>query len=214
MHGFLRLLQITLLISCFGIVRVGASLATEILSKRTVLFFGDSLTAAYGLDVSQGYPALVKSKIEQAGLDWDVAVGAVSGDTSAGGLSRINWMLQRKIDLFVLALGANDGLRGTDTEATFANLQEIIDRVRAEYPNAQIVVAGMMMPPSHGKAYQEEFAAIFPKLAEENDAVLIPFLLDGVAGERSLNLPDGIHPTAEGQEVLAENVWRVIEPLL
>ena len=210
MHRFLRLLQITLLISSLG----PAQLVAETVEPQTILFFGDSLTAAYGLDVSEGYPAIIEAKIKEAGLEWDVFVGAVSGDTSAGGLSRINWMLQRKVDLFVLALGANDGLRGTDTAATYTNLQKIIDRVRTKYPDVKIVIAGLLMPPSHGAAYQEKFAAIFPTLAEENDAALIPFLLEGVAGVRSLNLPDGIHPTAEGQKILAENVWKVLEPLL
>ena len=199
------------LVICWGVQSWAQTADT---GKGTILFFGDSLTAAYGLDTSQGYPAEIESNIKEAGLDWNVVVGAVSGDTSAGGLRRIDWMLQRKIDIFVLALGANDGLRGTDTAATYQNLQAIIDRVKRKYPDVQIVIAGMHMPPTLGKDYTEAFSAIYPKLAKENKATLIPFLLEGVAGVRKLNLPDGIHPTAEGQKILAENVWKVLKELL
>ena len=210
MHRFLCHLQTAVLICLLA----SAGCTTAAGSQGTILFFGDSLTAAYGLDPSQGYPAHIEQKLKGAGKSWDVVVGAVSGDTSAGGLRRIDWMLQRKVDIFVLALGANDGLRGTDIYATHQNLQAIINRVKGKYPEAQLVIGGMMMPPSLGKAYTDAFAAIYPKLAKENNGVLIPFLLDGVAGNPNLNLPDGIHPTAEGQKILAENVWKVLEPLL
>lgn len=212
MHGFLSQLQVIALICGWTLSCVLKADSGE--GPGTILFFGDSLTAAYGLDPSQGYPAHIEKKIQESGKQWDVVVGAVSGDTSAGGLRRIDWMLQRPIDIFVLALGANDGLRGTDTQATTQNLQAIIDRVKGKNPDAQIVVAGMFMPPTLGKAYTDAFAAIFPKLAKENEGTLIPFLLDGVAGNPKLNLPDGIHPTAEGQKILAENVWKVLEGLL
>ena len=210
MHRFLKPLQI---IGCFWLL-IHCQVSADDEKARTILFFGDSLTAAYGLDPSQGYPALVEGKIKEKGLNWDVAVGAVSGDTSAGGLSRINWMLQRKVDIFVLALGGNDGLRGVDTEATYANLQQIIDRVCAKYPQAKIVIAGMQLPPSLGAHYTETFAAMYPKLAKANDATLIPFLLKGVGGVRRLNLPDGIHPNAEGQKILAETVWQTLNGFL
>ena len=179
-----------------------------------ILFFGDSLTAGYGIDPQQAYPALIQAKIEQANLEAEVVVGAVSGDTSAGGLRRIDWMLRRPVDVFVLALGANDGLRGVDTAATEANLQAIIDRVRTKYPEARVVIAGMRLPPSIGKDYSEAFAALFPRLAQANDAALIPFLLEGVGGRLDLNLPDRIHPNPAGHRILAANVWTVLRPLL
>ena len=208
MSQFRLLLQITL-----WILWAAPSIAQEN-DPGTLLFFGDSLTASYGLDPSQGYPAIIQQKLDAAELPWEVVVGAVSGDTSAGGLRRIDWMLQRHIDVFVLALGANDGLRGIDPDSTLANLQAIIDRVKAKYPKAKIIIAGMLMPSSLGFTFSEEFGAIFPNLAKENNATLIPFLLDGVGGNPALNQPDGIHPTAEGQMILAENVWKVIEGVL
>lgn len=180
----------------------------------TILFFGDSLTAGYGIDHELAYPALVERQIQEEALPWEVAVGAVSGDTSAGGLRRIGWMLRRPVDVFVLALGANDGLRGVDPEITCANLQGIIDRVRQKNPEARILIAGMLMPPSLGEEYSNAFAAIYPSLAEANDAVLIPFLLEGVAGQKKLNLPDRIHPTPEGHAILKETVWKYLQPII
>lgn len=179
-----------------------------------ILFFGDSLTAGYGLDPSQAYPALIQERIDAAGIEAKLQVGAVSGDTSAGGLRRIDWMLRQPVDIFVLALGANDGLRGNDLASTEANLQAIIDKVVAQYPDAQIVIAGMRMPPSLGADYTESFAAIYPRLAEANEATLIPFLLESVGGVVALNLPDRIHPNAEGHKRLAKTVWEELKPLL
>lgn len=179
-----------------------------------MLFFGDSLTAGYGLAPEVAYPARIQEKIDARNLPVEVAVGAVSGDTSAGGLRRIDWMLRRPVDVFVLALGANDGLRGIDPAATEANLQAILDKVRVRYPEAKLVVAGMRMPPSLGKEYTEAFAAIYPRLAEANDVTLIPFLLKGVGGQLDLNLPDRIHPNAAGHALLADTVWQYLEPLL
>ena len=191
---------------------VDAEVETEALKR--ILFFGDSLTAGYGVDPSQAYPARVQEKIDQAGLPAEVQVGAVSGDTSAGGLRRIDWMLRQPVDIFVLALGANDGLRGIDPAVTADNLQSILDRVRAKYPGARLVVAGMRLPPSLGSSYIAEFQGIYPELAAANDAVLIPYLLEGVGGVVSLNLPDRIHPNAAGHERVAENVWQVLAPIL
>lgn len=188
--------------------------ASDDAGETQILFFGDSLTAGYGLDPSQAYPAVLQQKIDAAGLNGKVKVGAVSGDTSAGGLRRIDWMLRQPVDVFVLALGANDGLRGFDVAVTRKNLQAIIDRVEGKYPNAKIVVAGMQLPPSLGLKYVEGFAAMYPQLAEANDAALIPFLLEDVGGVVELNLPDRIHPNAKGHQLLAENVWVVLEPLL
>jgi acyl-CoA thioesterase-1 len=179
-----------------------------------ILFFGDSLTAGYGIDPSLAYPALVQKKAEAQGIHAEVAVGAVSGDTSAGGLRRVDWMLRQPVDVFVLALGANDGLRGVDPGQTAANLQNILERVRKQYPQATLVVAGMRLPPSLGKDYVAEFAAIYPKLAEANEAALIPYLLKNVGGVVALNLPDRIHPNAKGHRVVAENVWTVLAPIL
>ncbi|NQY32504.1 MAG: arylesterase [Coraliomargarita sp.] len=183
-------------------------------TTRQILFFGDSLTAGYGLDPSQAYPALIQQRIETEGLDAKVNVGAVSGDTSAGGLRRIDWMLRRPVDVFILALGANDGLRGVNVADTEKNLQAILQKVVATNPDVTLVIAGMRLPPSMGTEYTEQFAALFPRLATENDAALIPFLLEGVGGVPELNLPDRIHPNVEGQAILAKTVWDVLRPLL
>jgi acyl-CoA thioesterase I len=181
---------------------------------KTLLFFGDSLTAGYGLDPSQAYPALIQEKINTRGWNFRVINAGVSGETTAGGLRRIDWVLQRPVDVFVLELGANDGLRGLPVEGAKQNLQAIIDRTRNKYPNVKIVLVGMQVPTNLGRDYTSRFRAIFPELATANNAVLIPFLLDGVASVPELNLPDGIHPTPAGQKIVAENVWKVLEPVL
>lgn len=179
-----------------------------------IMFFGDSLPAGYGLDPSQAYPALIQKKIDKAGLPAKVRVGAVSGDTSAGGLRRIDWMLRQPVDVFVLALGANDGLRGVDPAATRENLAKILERVLAKYPDAALVVAGMRLPPSLGESHVESFKAIYPALAEAHRATLIPDLLKGVGGVVALNLSDRIHPNAKGHKILADTVWTGIKPIL
>ncbi len=183
---------------------------------RTIVFFGDSLTAGYGLDdpSSQGYPALIQKKIDAAGLPWRTVNAGLSGETTAGGLRRIDWILRQPIDVFVLALGANDGLRGIDPASSRANLQKILERVRAKYPEARLVVAGMKMPPAMGADFARAFDGMYPELAAKNDATLIPFLLDGVGGDPRLNQGDRIHPTAAGQEILADNVWGVLRKML
>jgi len=181
---------------------------------KTILFFGNSLTAGYGLDPSQAFPALIQKKIDSLNLPYKVVNAGVSGETSAGGNSRIDWILKQPVDVFVLELGANDGLRGLPIEETRKNLQSIIDKVKAKYPDAQLVLAGMQIPPNMGQSYAESFKNIFPELARANNMVLIPFLLQGVGGEARLNLEDGIHPTAEGHQVLASNVWEVMQPIL
>lgn len=181
---------------------------------RMVLFLGDSLAAGYGLQASQAFPALIQQKIDA--LNWNVKVinAGLSGDTSAGGLRRIDWLLRGRIDVLVLELGANDGLRGIDLSTTKANLQGIIDKVKARNPQVKIVIAGMMVPPNLGQDYTRQFQQMYPELARTNSAVLIPFLLEGVAGEASLNLPDGIHPTAEGHKLISEIVWIHLRPVL
>lgn len=180
----------------------------------TILFLGDSLTAGLGVEQKQAYPALIGEKIRAQNLPYDVINAGVSGDTTAGGLARLDWILQKPVDLLVLALGANDGLRGLPVEQTKANLQAIIKRVRAKYPAVKIVIAGMQIPPNMGDVYGGSFRQVFADLARANDAALVPFLLEGVGGHDDLNQADRIHPTDAGHKILAENVWRVLEPLL
>ncbi len=179
-----------------------------------VLFLGTSLTAGYGLAADQAYPALIQEKIDSVGLRFRVVNAGVSGETSAGGLRRIDWLLRQPIAVLALELGANDMLRGQDLRAMRANLQEIIDRTRAAHPRARVIIAGMQAAPNLGEPYGREFAAAFEQLAAENGAQLIPFLLDNVAGRPELNQLDGNHPTAEGHRVVADNVWKVLEPML
>jgi acyl-CoA thioesterase I len=185
-------------------------------AQKAIVFFGDSLTAGYGLadPGTQSYPARVQQRIYAEHLPWRVVNAGLSGETSAGGLRRIDWVLGQRPDVFVLELGANDGLRGTATEVTEANLQAILDKVRLKAPQARIVLVGMQMPPNMGEDYAEAFQAIFPALAKRNGAVLIPFLLEGVAERPELNQADGLHPNASGAEIVAANVWKTVRPLL
>ena len=180
----------------------------------TIICFGNSLTAGYNLDPALAYPAVLERKLKEMGYDAEVINAGLSGETSAGGLDRINWILRQPIDIFILELGGNDGLRGLPLDQTKNNLQKIIDRVKEKYPDAKIVVAGMMVPPNMGDMYGSQFIKIYPDLARENKAKLIPFLLEGVGGDPKLNLADGIHPNVEGHTIVAENVLKVIEPLL
>jgi acyl-CoA thioesterase-1 len=180
----------------------------------TILFLGDSLTAGLGVGEEQAYPALIEKKIREKNLPFEVVNAGISGDTTAGGLARVDWVLQKKIDVLGLALGANDGLRGLPVTQTKANLQAIIDRVKAKNPGVRIVIAGMQIPPNMGEEYTARFRRVFADLARENHAALIPFLLEGVGGHEELNQADHIHPTAAGHRIVAENVWRVLAPLL
>jgi acyl-CoA thioesterase-1 len=182
--------------------------------SKAILFFGNSLTAGYGIDPAYAFPSLIQEKIRANGWNFQVITAGVSGETTAGGLRRVDWVLQRPVDVFVLELGANDGLRGRPIENARGNLQAIIDRVRSKYPQVRIVLAGMQLPANLGRDYTSRFRAIFPELAQKNNAMLIPFLLEGVGGVPRLNLPDGIHPTPQGHQIVAENVWRVLEPVL
>jgi acyl-CoA thioesterase-1 len=188
--------------------------AQEADSSRTILFYGDSLTAGYGLDREQAFPALVQARIDSLGWNFEVFNAGLSGETSAGGLRRIDWLMRRPVDVFVLELGANDGLRGIDLKSTRSNLQQIIDRVKAKNPDISLVVVGMQMPPNLGAEYTEEFQRLFPGLAKENGAALVPFLLEGVADRPELNLSDGNHPTVEGHRIVAETVWATLGPVL
>lgn len=189
----------------------GAAAASE---PKTVLFLGNSITAGYGLDPAQAYPALVQEKIAARGWNHRVINAGQSGDTSAGGLSRLDWLLKNRVDVLVLELGGNDGLRGIPAGVMKKNLQAIIDRTRKKYPDVKLVIAGMKIPPNLGGPYARQFEAVFPELARKNQASLIPFILENVGGVEKLNLSDGIHPTASGHEIVARNVWKVLEPLL
>jgi acyl-CoA thioesterase I len=182
---------------------------------KNILFFGNSLTAGYGLSPSEAYPALIQERIDSLNLPYRAINAGLSGETSAGGKNRVDWLLQQQpIDVFVLELGANDGLRGIAPAETKKNLQAIIDKVRARYPEAEIVLAGMEVPPSMGGQFANEFRVIFRELVQENNIHFVPFLLEGVAGERQLNLPDGVHPTAEGHKIMTETVWNVLKDVL
>jgi acyl-CoA thioesterase-1 len=182
--------------------------------KGVVLFFGNSLTAGYGVEPGQAFPALVGHRIDSLNLPYKVVNAGLSGETTAGGRSRIGWVLRQPVAVFVLELGGNDGLRGISVKSTRQNLQAIIDTVRRKSPEAKIVLAGMQIPPNLGTEYSAQFRGIYPELARENNATLIPFLLEGVGGIPRLNQPDGIHPTPVGHQLVAKTVWRVLEPLL
>lgn len=179
-----------------------------------ILFLGNSLAAGLGLDPAQAFPALIGAKAAALDLPVRVVNAGVSGETTAGGLARINWLLQDRVDVLVLELGANDGMRGIDPDVTKANLQAIVDRTRARYPEAAIVLAGMQIPTNLGPSHTAAFRRIYPDLARENSLTLIPFLLEGVGGIPELNQADGIHPTAEGHALIAKTVWQVLRPIL
>jgi acyl-CoA thioesterase-1 len=183
--------------------------------RRTILFMGTSLTAGYGLpDPDEAYPALIQQRIDSLGLNYDVINAGVSGETSAGALKRINWIMREPVDVFVLETGANDGLRGLNPDSLRSNIQRIFDSVRAAHPDTRLVLAGMEAPPNLGPRYTSAVREIYPELARKYGATLIPFLLEGVAGVDSLNQPDGIHPNVRGEKVVAENVWKVVGPMV
>jgi acyl-CoA thioesterase I len=179
-------------------------------TMKTIVFFGNSITAGYGLEMSDAFPAHIQHKIDSLDLPYKVVNAGVSGETSSGGNGRIDWVLRQPVDVFVLELGGNDGLRGIPVTETRKNLQSIIDKVKAKNPGVKIIIAGMQIPPNMGKQYTTEFRSMYPELAKNNDIALIPFLLEGVGGEAKFNLDDGIHPTPEGHKILAENVWKVL----
>lgn len=183
-------------------------------STKTILFFGTSLTAGMGLEPSEAFPAVIQEKLDSLNLPYKSINAGLSGETTASGKNRIGWVLNQKVDVFVLELGANDGLRGIPVEETQKNLQEIIDVVLQKNPETKIILAGMQMPPNLGQEYTSDFREMFPELAEKNNIDLIPFLLKDVAANPELNQNDGIHPTAAGQKILAENVWEVLREIL
>lgn len=189
-----------------------STVATD--SAKHIVFFGNSLSAGYGLDPTEAFPAVIQEKIDSLKLPYKVVNAGLSGETTAGGKGRIDWLLQQPVDIFVLELGGNDGLRGIPVSETGKNLQEIIDRVKAKYPQAKIILAGMQVPPNMGSKYAGEFRAVFKSLADKNNASLVPFLLEGVGGNPELNQADGIHPTAKGARIVADNVWQVLQGML
>jgi acyl-CoA thioesterase-1 len=194
---------------------LGTGLRAET-TAPVIVFLGDSLTAGYGLEtpLAEAYPALIQEKLQAAGLPHRVVNAGISGDTTAGGLRRLNWILRQPVDVLVIALGGNDGLRGVDPEVTRANLQGIIDRAREKYPAVRLVLAGMQMPVNMNETFTRAYREIFPALAKANQITLIPFLLEGVGADPALNQPDLIHPTAAGQVVIADTVWTHLRPAL
>ncbi|MEP2026769.1 MAG: arylesterase [Reichenbachiella sp.] len=183
-------------------------------NKKTILFFGNSITAGYQLDLSEAFPALIQERLDSLGLEYRTVNAGLSGETTASGNSRVEWVMKNKMDIFVLELGANDGLRGISTQETRKNLEVIIEKVQEKYPACKILLAGMKIPPNMGQEYSNSFQKIYPDLAKKYNIPLIPFILEGVAGNPELNLEDGIHPTPEGHQILAENVWRELAPML
>ncbi len=183
-------------------------------TKKRIVILGDSITAGYGLDLKQAYPALIQQKIAQAKLPFVVVNAGVSGDTSAGGLRRVTWTLSKGADILIIALGGNDGLRGISTDETKKNLLGIIKKARTKNPMIKTLIAGMQMPANMGPKFTERFKKIFPEIAKASNSRLIPFLIEDVGGDENLNQADGIHPTAEGQRIVADNVWKILLPEL
>lgn len=183
-------------------------------NDKVIIFFGDSLTAGYGLETEEAFPAVIQQYIDSLSLNYMVINAGLSGETTASGRNRLDWILNQKADVFILELGANDGLRGIPLNETRLNLQAIIDAVKEKNRETVIILAGMQIPPNMGQEYTAEFRKIFPELADKNKTLIIPFLLDHVAGIPGLNQDDGIHPTVEGQKIVAKNVWEVLEPVL
>jgi acyl-CoA thioesterase I len=183
-------------------------------ARPVLLFVGTSLTAGYGLDPADAFPALIQGKLDAAGLPYRVVNAGVSGETSAGALRRLDWLLKQPVAVLVVETGANDGLRGQDPAATRANIDAVLSRAEKQAPAPRLVLLGMEALPNYGEDYRRRFRAIYPEMATKHGAVLVPFLLDGVAGVASLNQADGVHPTAEGQRRVAETVWKALRPLL
>ncbi len=220
---FLAMVSLTLLTGCSGSEKktdkksekkTDSQKEKPRTNSNNIIFFGNSLTAGYGLELADAFPAIVQRKIDALSWDFNVVNAGLSGETTASGVSRIKWVLKTPSDVFVLELGANDALRGVKLSETKSNLQSIIDTVKSYHPVSAIILAGMKAPPNLGEEYTSRFEEIFVELSEENTATLIPFLLEGVAGENNLNQPDGIHPTEEGQKIVAENVWEFLKPIL
>ena len=194
--------------------RAPADTNTPRTARAVVLFAGTSLTAGLGLDPDSAYPMLIQRKIDSAGLPFDVVNAGVSGETSSGLLDRLDWLLRARFDVFVLETGANDGLRGLPTTTLQSNLETAIDRIKAKRPDARIVLIQMEALPNLGPKYAAAFHAVYPRVAKEKGVTLLPFLLTDVAGRKGLNQGDGVHPNDTGEHIVAENVWRGLEPVL
>lgn len=179
--------------------------------QKIILFFGNSLTAGYGIDQEDAFAGLTQQRIDSLGLNYKVINGGLSGETTAGGLSRLDWFLEDQPEIFILELGGNDGLRGIALTETKSNLLAMVDKVKAKFPETKIILAGMQIPPNMGQEYSSEFKEIYPAVAKEKNVTLIPFLLDNVGGIPELNLPDGIHPTEEGHQIVFETIWPYLE---
>lgn len=190
---------------------VAESGQSESAKAGTILFFGDSLTAGLGLDPNLAFPGLLQERLDSLGYSFKVINAGLSGETTASGSNRLGWVLRQPVDVFVLELGANDGLRGIPLSETRKNLKAMIEQVRKTYPEVVIVLAGMQLPPNMGPEYTNEFRKIFPELAESENVLLVPFLLKDVGGIPELNQDDGIHPTEAGHKIVADNVWEVLE---
>lgn len=180
-------------------------------NQKIILFYGNSLTAGYGIDSEDAFAGLTQLRIDSLGLDYKVINGGLSGETTAGGLSRLDWFLEEKPEIFILELGGNDGLRGIALTETKSNLLAMIDKVSSKFPETKIIIAGMQIPPNMGQEYSNEFKEIYPAVAKEKNVTLIPFLLENVGGIPELNLPDGIHPTEKGHKIVLETIWPYIE---
>ena len=181
---------------------------------KTIVFFGDSITAGYGVDPDEAYPAVIQRKIDEAGRPWRVVNAGLSGETTAGGLRRLDWIMRQRVDLLVIELGGNDGLRGIPPATTRSNLEQMIGRIQQQHPDVKVVLTGMQISTNMGPDFARDFAAIYPEVARATGVVLVPFLLDRVGGVPTLNQADGIHPTAEGHQIVADTVWRTLLPLL
>ncbi len=210
MHLFLKsVLTLTVLLASAGHV-----LVPDQDDKKKIVFFGDSLTAGYGLTMQDAFPHIIQQRIDSLGLPYQVVNAGLSGETTAGGINRIDWILKSKPDIFILELGANDGLRGLSPDETKKNLRGMIDKVKASNPDVVVLLAGMQMFPNMGQEYTEQFKEAFPLVAKEKEVKLIPFILEGVGGDESLNQADGIHPNIEGHKIVAETVWSYLKPYL
>ncbi len=210
MRSYATLVSIILSVLCAQAAWTAAPNSSRM---KTILVLGNSLSEGFQLKSSEAYPLLLADKLRAAGLNFQVTNASASGGTTEGGLQRLPSHLKRKIDIFILELGINDAFRGVPVDQIQSNLQEIIDNVKTRNPSVRVVIAGMQLPNYGADSYVSAFGEMFNKLATKNGAALVPYLLDGVAGNPSVNLPDGIHPNAAGQKILAENVWRVLEPV-
>jgi acyl-CoA thioesterase-1 len=206
--------QDTLTVAAAGGADTSSHRAPRAAERRTVLFVGTSITAGLGLEPDSAYPQLIDRKLDSLRLPYDAVNAGVSGETSAGLLRRIDWLLREPFDVVVVETGANDGLRGAPVATVRTNIQQIIDRMKSARPDAAILLVQMEALPNFGERYTSEFRAMFPELARRNGVTLLPFLLEGVAGHRDLNQSDGIHPNMTGERIVAENVWRALRPIL